>query len=182
MGQMALYRIASLLVTSGILTTSGYSHKVDCAMFRGHSTYEGSLAELAFTHYGQTVEIIPLSSGLVKEQVGLRLHEVNQCNLIYVMWEMSPTPRIVVFSKVNPGMSSFEECGNQGYTTVGSIRMAPPAGPQSLRASVDLEGVVRVSVNGTTVLKTALPEPARLLRGTCGVRSDNASWSFTLRC
>lgn len=180
---MALYKIASILVTSGILTSAGTLHRTDSAIFRGHSELTG-YGDLTFTRLGPVSNPEPLASGTIREQVGLQVRMQDPCNLIYVMWEFFPTAQIRVSSKVNPGMSTSPQCGASGYTSLATYPIAAPAlgVATNLRARVGDDNILRISVNGTIVMWVPLSGPAVELRGWCGVRSDNVSFEFTLRC
>ncbi len=143
----------------------------------------GDAAELRFTYQGPTAQDIDLASGLARRQIGVKLRAADACNLVYVMWRLSPESRIAVSVKSNPGMRTSRECGNRGYRILKpQPRLADPA-PGSehvLRAEIQ-GGLLSVAVDGRQMGKWPLPGEAVAAAGPVGVRGDNARFTFSLR-
>ena len=64
---------------------------------------QGSSARISFVYRGPTREVLPLRSGELRRQIGLKLRARDTCNLIYVMWHLAPDEGIRVQVKSNPG-------------------------------------------------------------------------------
>src|SRR5690606_21988292 len=75
-----------------------------------------SAAELDFVYHGPTASDAPLASGELRRQIGLELRAQDSCNVLYVMWHISPEPGLVVSVKSNPGQTRHAECGARGYS------------------------------------------------------------------
>jgi hypothetical protein len=178
--------LSSLDVTEGELRSGPEGHlTVDGPRMR--AVLKGatpSSAELRFTVLGPTVRQVALASGEQRQQVGLKLRALDGCNLVYVMWRITPKPGVVVNYKRNPGQHSSRECGNGGYTTVRPARRASvdapaPGTPHTLRAL--LEGsTLRVWADGQLAWEGALPEEALASDGPVGLRSDNVRVALQL--
>jgi hypothetical protein len=140
--------------------------------------------ELAFVYRGPTAEARPLASGELRRQIGLKLRARDTCNVVYVMWHLSPTQGIHVSVKSNPGAHVHAECGDRGYVQVSPQRHgAAPAirvgEVHRLRASID--GVrLRVTVDGSLAWEGPLPPEALAVDGPVGIRSDNGLFSATI--
>ena len=78
----------------------------------------GDAAELAFVYRGPSREETRLASGELRRQIGLKLRARDTCNVVYVMWQLEPEPRILVSMKRNPGLSTHAGCGAGGYVTL----------------------------------------------------------------
>ena len=143
-----------------------------------------SSAELRFTVLGPTVQQVALASGEQRQQVGLKLRALDGCNLVYVMWRITPKPGVVVNYKRNPGQRRSRECGNGGYTTVRPARRASVDAPgegtsHTLRAV--LEGAtLRVWADGRLAWEGELPDEALAVDGPVGLRSDNVRVALQL--
>jgi hypothetical protein len=133
-------------------------------------------ARLRFTYRGRTAEDVPLASGQIRRQVGLKLRAVDGCNLVYVMWRIDPTPGLEVSAKVNPGMHTSDDCGSNGYVAVspGVVPLVPlvPGIDHVLEARIS-GLVITVFVDDVLVWQGALPDSARWLSGPAGIRTDN---------
>ncbi|WP_244224938.1 hypothetical protein [Corallococcus sicarius] len=139
---------------------------------------------LRFTWLGVTDPALPLASGRVREQVGLKLRARDGCNVLYAMWRIAPSAGIVVNFKRNPDDHRSGECGSDGYTTVRPRFMEPldplvPGQPHVLRARIDAD-VLTVFVDGQRVWEGVLPAEALTLEGPVGMRTDNARVRFEL--
>lgn len=178
---------AELRASAGRLEAAGAGvYRVDVPGMRAEAPGdEGRRAELAFVYRGPTTRDVPLASGELRRQIGLKLRAADTCNLVYVMWHVEPKPGIAVSVKRNPGMHTHAECGARGYLNVRPESRAelPPvrAGERHLLAA-DLEGdILSVWADGTLAWRGALPPEARALRGPAGVRSDNGVFELALR-
>ncbi|RKH63413.1 hypothetical protein D7V93_08820 [Corallococcus llansteffanensis] len=139
---------------------------------------------LRFTWLGVTDPVVPLASGQVREQVGLKLRARDGCNVLYAMWRIAPSAGIVVNFKRNPDDHHSGECGGDGYTTVRPRFMEPldplvPGQPHVLRARIAAD-VLTVFVDGKRVWEGLLPADALTLEGPVGMRTDNARVRFEL--
>lgn len=145
----------------------------------------GDEAELRFTWLGATSEVVPLASGQLREQVGLKLRARDGCNVIYAMWRIAPPAGIVVNYKRNPDDHESGECGNSGYTTVRPRFMEPlerlSSGEAHVMHARIHANVMTVSVDGQRVWEGVLPADALSLEGPAGMRTDNARVRFELR-
>lgn len=137
-------------------------------------------ATVTFTYLGETEEVVPLGSGAIRHQLGLKLRSQDPCNLLYVMWRFDEQ-RIVVQVKRNPGDDTSAECGNAGYGTVKSISTNVPAvaigSSHTLYARVRNQWL-RVYADGVlawegSLVTTATPYGADFV-GDIGWRTDNA--------
>jgi hypothetical protein len=144
-------------------------------------------ARLRFRLLGPSDEVVPLGSGLVRRQIGLKLRAADPCNLVYVMWRSAPDSRIAIFVKRNPGQTTSAQCGNRGYTDVATV----PAATAADGAAHVLEartrpvpgGGLRLVVLTDGVVWARETLPAALvsgLDGPVGVRSDNGAYAFRL--
>jgi hypothetical protein len=144
----------------------------------------GSTAELRFVYLGPSAEQLPLSSGEMRSQLGLKLRAEDGCNLLYAMWRIAPKPGLVVSLKRNPGMHSSGECGNGGYTNLKPRRGSrvpafEPGERHALRAE-QRGDELRVLVDGAPAWEGTLPPEALSLRGPAGFRSDNGRYDLEL--
>lgn len=144
----------------------------------------GSAAELRFTYLGPTRQSSALGSGAVREQLGLKLRAQDPCNLVYVMWRITPVSKLVVSLKKNPGQHTSAECANHGYRNLKPERSEPlpaPAPGSSHVLSAGMRGdELQVQVDGATVWAGRLGGEARALNGPAGLRSDNVRFEFDL--
>ena len=183
-------RVANLQVTSGAIAPAGdVVMRTRSSGMRAEHRDGGrhaTKARLRFRLLGDSETVKPLGSGLVRQQIGLKLRSSDPCNLLYVMWHAKPEQSIQVQVKRNPGQTTSAQCGNRGYTEVASIPM-PPAD----RALHTLEAHTRRTKAGALVLAVyadgdmvqRLTVPADLaagLNGGIGVRSDNGHYLFRL--
>jgi len=176
-----------LRVTEGTLAARPGGEEVAGPRLRAEAPgRRGDRAEMVFTYLGPSREGVPLASGELRRQLGLKLRAQDACNLVYVAWRFDPTPGIAVQVKRNEGMTRSAECGARGYRTVRprfAVPVAPPAAGErhALRAEIAEDGVVRVHTDGRLVFEGLLPADAGGLRGPPGLRADNARALLELR-
>ena len=179
LGARAADRWPMLCVTEGhIGESTSYLSIADPNVRAVAPHSDGKMAELIFTYRGRSSKVRPLASGEVREQLGLKLVAGNGCNLIYVMWRLGSQNRIMVSTKTNPGDYQSEDCGNGGYTNVVPDYAPTVAAPRkgathALRAVLQEDGQLRVTVNRTLVWRGKVPWKKLRLDGPAGLRSDN---------
>jgi hypothetical protein len=143
-----------------------------------------SEAAIAFTYLGPTPDEVPLASGELRRQIGLKLRASDTCNVVYVMWHVAPTRGIHVSVKSNPGQRRHDECGDRGYETVEGRVVAelPAIVPGARHAfAVRIErSDLNVTVDGRPVWEGTLPPSAFAFDGPPGIRSDNAAFDVEL--
>jgi hypothetical protein len=138
--------------------------------------------EARFVYLGPTDPSLPLQSGQIRRQFGLKLRARDGCNLVYAMWRFEPKAEVVVSVKSNPAMHASSQCGAGGYRNVGrpALLEAPQIGQGHVLAA-RLEGsVLRVRVDGTLAWSGDVGPEALAAEGPVGVRSDNARLRFQL--
>lgn len=146
----------------------------------------GDAAAIALVLRGTTEHTKALANGDARRQVGLKLRAQDGCNLVYVMWRLDPKPKLEVSVKRNPGKTTHEQCGADGYTKVKAAKTSPlPAlddgAKHELHAEID-GAKLTAWVDGHVVWRGALPASAAGLEGPAGIRSDNLAYdlvSFT---
>ena len=176
-----------LCVTEGALAEQNSGElSVETPKMRAYvNTETPAEAHVRFAYQGATDKDIPLGSGEMRRQFGLKLLAQDPCNLLYVMWRFEPASKIVVSVKSNPGQSTSAECGNRGYTNLkpvrgGKVRDVAVASTHTLEASLKGEEL-RVCADGNSVWEGTVGQGASRLKGPVGIRSDNARLRFTLR-
>jgi hypothetical protein len=144
-------------------------------------------ARLRFRLLGASDDVKPLGSGLVRQQIGLKLRAQDPCNLIYVMWRSAPDSRIAIFVKRNAGQSTSAECGNAGYTDVATVPAASVADGAvhvlEARTGRRADGSLALTVlTDGAVWDREVLAPALVagLEGPVGLRSDNGAYAFRL--
>lgn len=142
-------------------------------------------AEVRFTYLGATDKDVPLGSGEMRRQFGLKLLAADACNLVYVMWRIEPESKVVVSVKSNTGQHTSAECGNRGYRNIkarkaSAISAVKVGSTHTLQAALRGEEL-RVLADGAAVWEGSVGTEAIRLQGPVGVRSDNARLTFTLR-
>jgi hypothetical protein len=177
---------ADLCVTEGRVVAAAHGKlAVDVPKMRAYTKrLAADAAELRFTYLGPTETQQALGSGRTREQLGLKLHAADPCNLIYVMWRLQPRAELVVSVKSNPGLHSSSECTNHGYQTIdprmrGALPRLTPGGAHRLSAEVRGRQLT-VRVDGVQAWQGALGDGAAQLQGPAGVRSDNVRFEFEL--
>ena len=169
----------TLCVTKGELTDKS----VAVPTMRGFALGTGGdAAQLTFTYRGESQDSRALASGAIRRQLGLKLRAQDSCNVVYVMWRLDPRPAIDVSIKVNPGMSTHEQCGANGYTKVRSrVKHYVPAyeynTTHTLRAEI-VGDELFAWIDGRLAFQGRLPDAARSLTGPAGLRSDNIAFDL----
>jgi len=145
------------------------------------ATWEGSdgnSSGLRFTYLGQSDEAVPLSDGEMRTQIGLKLRSEDDCNVVYVMWHLSPDQIVEVSVKTNPGVHNSEECDDAGYQFLepekseGAPAPIKPGKQRSIEAAIEGDRI-KVWVDGKLNWVGKLPEEATVLQGSAGIRADN---------
>jgi hypothetical protein len=141
-------------------------------------------AEVRFKYLGATDRDVPLASGEMRRQFGLKLLAENACNLVYVMWRIEPEAKVVVSIKSNPGQQRSEQCGNRGYINMkpnraSTVPVLRTGAMHTLRARLRKQEL-QVFVDGSVIWVGSLGQEASYLQGPVGVRSDNARLEFML--
>lgn len=145
---------------------------------------------LQFRYRGQTPNPEPNQSGEIVEQIGFKLRNSNTCNLLYVMWRITPPEGIVVKLKRNPGQSQHTQCEANGYIPIDPSSQVPltvtATDQRTHRFNVLLEDLaevvlISVQVDGEDVWTGEISQ--RLLEGIdgpAGFRTDNGSFIFKM--
>lgn len=137
-------------------------------------------AELFYRYLGPTTVQVPLESGAIRTQIGLKMRAEDACNLVYVMWRIAPVSQIVVSVKSNPSLHTSIECLNKGYHNVTpeksiSIPALKIGGAHSLRA--EITGTqLSVIADGQLAWEGILDASAFQFNGPVGFRSDNGQF------
>ena len=171
-------------------TASGFlslnSAKTRAQLTTGHQRH----VLLQFRYRGQTPNPEPNGSGEIVEQIGIKLRTLNTCNVLYVMWRITPPEGIVVKLKRNPGQCHHKECGANGYISIAPSSQVPLAvtasDQRTHRLNVmmeDLDGAVRITVQVDGHIVWTGEVSQRLLEGIvgpAGFRTDNGSFIFKM--
>ena len=178
--------LGDLHVTEGrVMPAPGGSLRIEDPKVRAVVRRQGgSIAELRFSYLGPSTEQLPLSSGEMRSQIGLKLRAEDGCNLLYAMWRIAPKPGVVVSVKRNPGQHSSGDCGNGGYTNLRPRQgsKVPPfetGARHVLRAEQHGDDLL-VLVDGLRAWEGTLPSEALSLQGPAGFRSDNGRFDLEL--
>ncbi len=147
------------------------------AFARGTS---GDAAQISFKYTGDSEGERALESGELRRQVGLKLRAQDSCNVVYVMWRISPKPGLAVQVKSNPGKARHEECGADGYIKVKpaqklSVPELEVGTSHVLRAEIRSGDELVAWIDGKVAWQGHLPEAARALTGPVGLRTDNVA-------
>ncbi len=181
--------LSSLTVTQGTVSPAGSAlQTADPGMRATVSGTPRAQARLWFQYLGESTTTVPLGSGAIRRQIGLKLRAADPCNLVYVMWHAYPTSQIEVSVKRNPGLTTSAECGNAGYTEIAEIPVAGGITDHSahrleVRTKRLASGDLALSVFTDRALLRRLTIPAALsagLEGPVGIRSDNGNYVFRL--
>jgi hypothetical protein len=188
-------RLSGLTVTEGTIMPAGAGQTLrttDPAMraVADDSGRHASSARLWFRYLGESTTTVPLGSGLIRRQIGLKLRAPDPCNLVYVMWHAYPDDAIEVQLKSNPGQTTSAQCANNGYSTVATIPLGRgdatadhSAHRLEVRTRRASNGNLALSVFSDGSLLRRLTLPAALtagMEGPIGVRSDNGEYLFRL--
>jgi hypothetical protein len=186
---MALAPVArsQLCVTEGAIEPSGADRRwsVSTSKMRAYvNTITEPVVEARFRYLGPTANEVPLGSGALRRQFGLKLRAQDACNLVYAMWRIEPESKLVVSVKSNPGQHTSAQCGNRGYRNIKPLHSVPvPAlsagGEHTLRA--ELNGAqMRVFADNELVWDGSISPDAVGFDGPVGIRSDNAHLEIEL--
>ena len=186
-GTISPIPLTGLCVTSGAVEPRGPTlFAVTAPTFRAVSSSPAeSRAELRFTYLGPSDTTRALGSGAIRQQLGLKLRAQDPCNLVYVMWRLSPESKLVVSVKRNPSDHTSAECGNRGYKNLRGLIDAPvppvrPGSSHSLRAELN-GSTLQVMADDVLVWKGELSPDALAIDGPVGVRTDNVHIEAELR-
>lgn len=140
--------------------------------------------EARFKYLGPSKKSIPLASGEMRRQIGLKLRAQNGCNLVYAMWRIQPKAELVVSVKNNAGMTSSSECDAHGYQDIkpahaGALPKIKPGRSYSLRAIMD-GSALRVYADQKLVWEGDVGASALTFDGPVGIRTDNGRFEFQL--
>ena len=162
-----------------------FTMKTDVPNFRWHQEKAVAAAESAAIRFrvtGKTAKQTKLASGDVREQLGLMLRFVNQCNLVYAMWRLGDS-QIHVQEKSNPGQSTHAGCENNGYVTIKPIKAetlpALQIGEEHVIAAKIAANELVVTVDGKEMWRGPAPKIVKS-GGGVGFRSDNLVVEYTL--
>jgi len=141
------------------------------------------VARLTFSYLGPTAVESALGSGASRRQFGIKRRAANACNLIYVMWRITPESSLVVSVKANPGQESSAQCGNRGYRNLKprasvALPALEPGAAHQLQAQIHGDEL-RVQVDGKVVWRGSVGEVAAATSGPVGMRTDNTRLEFT---
>jgi hypothetical protein len=171
---------AEICVTNGAISTQqGGQLAVETpssrAVVRGIVGSSDQVAEIRFRYLGPSETGKPLASGEMRRQIGLKLQAEDTCNVVYAMWHIAPTARLVVSVKRNIGMHRHDQCGAGGYVFVrsqSSVGVAPvrPGEVNTLRAELHGDDLT-VTANGKVAWRGSLG--GMLPSGAMGFRTDN---------
>jgi len=175
----ALAQVPHINVTDGQVKqlSDGFNIESPSSRFEIEGS-DGESLSITVKYNGTTNAQSTLASGATVSQVALKLRSLNQCNLVYVARRFSPKSEIVIMTKINPGKSTHQQCGDGGYQRIGSG--AVPA--VRMNDSFSLSGVfvnnrLEVSYQGKPVWQGNIPFDQK---GSSGVRTDNAKVSITI--
>ena len=177
----------NLCVTSGHLSPlRGDRFRVDAPGMRAVAAAEpGPWAGLRFVYLGASAESAPLANGELRRQIGLKLRAQDTCNVVYIMWRLSPSPGIAVSVKVNPGQARHAQCGDRGYLNLTPERSAAPPsvalGERHQLTALLKGGQLDVFADGNLVWQGTVPSPTFTFDGPAGIRTDNGVFEFELR-
>jgi hypothetical protein len=180
---------------TSLVVTSGAIKRLNATRFETSSgamraTLAGTgvdAAELRFHYLGPNDQNdeVPLASGELRRQVGLKLRAQDGCNVVYVMWRIEPPSGLNVSVKSNPDKHESRACADAGYSTV-----QPREQQQVQTVEVNSEHTLRASISGTDLQVYAdaklswlgaLPPEAFDFDGPAGIRSDNGAFDMEFR-
>lgn len=171
----------TIVITQGAVRTlkSGALEVLDPAVRASIKELPGEQASITVTYNGPTEVASKLASGQYQSQIGLKLREVNQCNLVYVMRRFEPVSELAVLVKANDGQTTHAQCENRGYIKIAAIPLdqVKPGQTFSLSARFVDDTTLRVRLNGRE-LWVGKVEPSS--RGQAGIRSDNARFTIKI--
>jgi hypothetical protein len=166
-------------VTNGSITVKDNTIYVNSDTSRisfPESTGEGIYIKARYE--GPSSDIVPFASGAVVEQVGVKLREVNTCNLVYIMRRIKPLSNVTIQIKENPGLSTHTECGDKGYSTIATIPVPENYPGDEITLSAKFyEDTLVVWCNGQKVFSGIVNFK---YSGNTGIRTDNIKTSIRL--
>jgi hypothetical protein len=178
---------ANLCVTEGTIQEfPGQGLSINVPKMRAYvNAYTQPVAEAQFTYLGPTGNEVPLASGEIRRQFGLKLRAQDACNLVYAMWRIEPESKLVVSVKSNPGEHTSAQCGNRGYQNIKPRRSSPlpslgSGGTHILRAEMN-GAEMKVFADNFPVWEGSVGPDALAFDGPVGIRSDNARLQIDLR-
>jgi len=179
---------ADLCVTEGMIDQLPASHRfiVDSPKMRAFvNAAPVQSIEARFTYLGATSHDIPLGSGTMRRQFGLKLRAQDACNLVYAMWRIEPESTLVVSIKENPGQHLSAECGNLGYRNVKpqhAVRLPKwrPGDTHTLRTEMT-RADMNIYIDDTLAWQGSLGPEVLKWDERAGIRSDNVRLQFELR-
>lgn len=172
-------------VSSGQLSNAaGNRLMISTAEFRAvlkHSTPQKT--EMHFTYLGPTEQVFRLNNGEVRSQFGIKLRAADICNLVYVMWHVSPDQGLHISIKRNPGERTSQECKDSGYINNVKPSFSTPLPAIKVDEShvlgAEMVGsILTVTVDTNIVWRGDLGQIALQFNGPVGIRSDNAHIVF----
>jgi hypothetical protein len=178
---------ADLCVTEGTIDELSAPHRlsVDSPKMRAYVNAQPVQSiEARFSYLGATTHDIPLGSGTMRRQFGLKLRAQDACNLVYAMWRIEPESKLVVSVKENPGQHLSAECGNRGYRNIKPQRSAPtpklrPGEAHTLRAEMT-PTTMNIYIDETLAWQGPLSPDVLKWDERVGIRSDNVRVQFDL--
>ncbi|HTC45194.1 MAG TPA: hypothetical protein VK696_09115 [Steroidobacteraceae bacterium] len=178
---------SQMCVTEGAIAQSGAERRwsISVSKVRAYVNFTTEpIVEARFRYLGPTADEVPLGSGTLRRQFGLKLRAQDACNLVYAMWRIEPESKLVVSVKSNPGQHASAQCGNRGYRNIKPRRSVPvPAlrsgGVQTLRAEMD-GAQMRVFADNVLVWDGSVAPDPLGFDGPVGIRSDNVRLELEL--
>jgi hypothetical protein len=142
-------------------------------------------AELRFHFRGPTEAEVPLASGELRRQIGIKLRARDGCNVVYAMWHIEPTRGLSISVKSNPSKHESSACGDAGYQSLEpreqqDVPVIEADSQHTLRASI-LGDDLQVYADGKLSWVAELPAEAFSFDGPMGVRSDNGVFDMEFR-
>ena len=178
---------ADLCVTEGAIDELPGSNRliVDSPKMRAYvNARPVQSIDARFAYLGATSHDVPLGSGTMRRQFGLKLRAQDACNLVYAMWRIEPESKLVVSVKENPGQHLSAECGNRGYVNIKPQRSAPaprlrPGEVHTLRAEM-MPTTMNIYIDETLAWQGPLSPDVLKWDERVGIRSDNVRVQFDL--
>ncbi|TPV93611.1 MAG: hypothetical protein B7733_19695 [Myxococcales bacterium FL481] len=138
----------------------------------------GNDVDFRFVYNGPTAQTKTLRSGALRRQLGVKLRALDSCNVLYAMWRLDASPRVVVSVKHNPNAHEHAACGTAGYRTLTPSAAAPklamPKVGEQHRMRAWLErGELTVEVDETVAWRGPVPNASLAPFGEAGIRTDN---------
>ncbi|HET8937248.1 MAG TPA: hypothetical protein VFN67_27590 [Polyangiales bacterium] len=178
---------SSLVVTSGEITrVSATRFETSSGAMRAQRKGKGpDVAELRFHFRGPTEDDVPLSSGEIRRQIGLKLRAQDGCNVVYAMWHIEPSRGLSISVKSNPDKHESSACGDGGYTFLEAreeheVQEIEADSEHTLRAAIAGKDL-QVYADGKLSWVAELPEEALGFDGPAGVRTDNGIFDMEFR-